>query len=759
MTRALRVLPVVLVVLLASCKATKFVPDGEYLLDEVHVTADTKGIKTSDLKTFVRQNTNSKWFSIVRVPLYTYSLSGKDSTKLFNKFLRRIGEPPSIYDDEAAERSRQEIEKAVRNLGYIRAIVDKNIKVKRRKRLSLRYNVKAGKPYTVSTIDMQVPDSAIAEILRREEKSSLLSEGMNFDINILEAERTRMTSLINNEGYYKFNKDYITFTADTLLDSYQVWLTCNIAPYTAGDGSQALHPVYEVNEVNFMPELSDTVRGHFEKDGYGFYHSGKTIVNPALLIDNTYVKPGELYSDNKVQQTYQSLGRLSALKNASIYFIEPQGNDTLLLDCYVILNKNKQKSVSVEIEGTNSAGDFGAAASASFQHRNLFKGSETFMIKLRGAYEAISGLGDGYLNDNYTEYGIEASLHFPRFLMPFISSSFKKRAKATSELAAMYTNQLRPEFERTLASLSWRYRWTRGNRFQHRIDLIDINYVYVPWISESFKTQLKQETSSVLKYSYENLFILRTAYNLTFNNKGLRSGLTAANSDSYNVRLGIESSGNLLYAVSNIFKLDKPDGTYSIFGIPYAQYVKGDFDFVKNFHIDEKNTFVLHFALGMAYPYANSEILPFEKRYFSGGANSVRGWSVRSLGPGRFKRSGNDIDFMLQSGDIKLDMNIEYRTKLFWKLQGAVYIDAGNIWTFRDYVDQPGGQFRFNRFYKEIAVSYGIGLRFDFNFFVLRFDTGMKAVDPAGEGKERYPLVNPSFSRDFAFHFAVGYPF
>lgn len=759
MTRTLKILLLPLLALLASCSSTKFVPDGKYLLDEVYVSTDTKEIKGGELKAFVRQKPNSKWFSLVKIPLYTYSLSGRDSTKLFNKFLRKIGEAPTIYDDAEAERSREEIEKAVRNLGYIRARVDKEISLKKKK-LSLHYRIKAGKPYLVDDIAMNVTDSAVSEVLEHEADATLLKEGMKFDINVLEAERGRIASALNNAGYYKFNKDFITFTADTTLDSYKVGLTCNVRPYDLNAGGQAVaHPSYGIRHVYFLPSLNDTLQGYFEKDGYGFYHAGKPLVSPQLLIDNTYVRAGERYSDAKVQRTYQSLGRLSALKNTNIHFAELAGRDSLMLDCYVILNKNKSKSLSLELEGTNSAGDFGAAASATFQHRNLFRGSETFMIKVRGAYEAISGLGDGYLNDNYTEFGVEASLNFPRFLVPFLSSDFKKRIKATSEVGIMYSSQLRPEFERTLASVSWRYRWMRGHRFQHRLDLVDINYVYVPWISPSFKAQLEQETGSVLKYSYENLFILRMAYNLTFNNKGLNNGLFSVNNDSYNVRFGLESAGNLLYGISKLFGLNKVDGKYSIFNIPYAQYVKGDFDFVKNVYIDEKNTFVFHFGLGLAYPYANSEILPFEKRYFSGGANSVRGWSVRSLGPGSLKSRGNEIDFMLQSGDIKLDLNVEYRTKLFWKLQGAVYIDAGNIWTFRDYVDQPGGQFRFNRFYKEIAVSYGIGIRLDFNFFVLRFDTGMKAIDPAGVGRDRYPLIHPSFRRDFAFHFAVGYPF
>lgn len=761
MSRAFKLFIVSLSALLAACSPTKYVPDGEYLLEEVRIVSDTKEVKGGDMKGFVRQQPNSKWFSLAKIPLYTYSLSGRDSARLFNRFLRRIGEPPVIYDEGEAERSRVEIEKAVRNLGYIRATVGSDVRVRKRKRVTLTYDIRAGRPYVVDELHMEVGDTAVRRVMEEDKDGSLLHEGMNFDINVLEAERQRIASLMNNSGYYRFNKDFVSFTADTVADTYKVGLTCRVRPYAVDDGGRVLeHPRYRLRNVYFMPGVRDTLDNYFEHDGYGFLSKGgRPPIKPGVLADNAYVEPGELYNDSHVQRTYQSLGRLSALRNSNIHFAELEGEDTLSLDCYILLHQNKAKSLSLEVEGTNSAGDFGAAASVTFQHRNIFRGSETFMVKVRGAYEAISGLTDGYMNDNYTEYGVEASLNFPRFLMPFLSSDFKRRTRATSEVGLMYTSQLRPEFERTLASVSWRYRWRRGSRFQHRIDLVDINYVYVPWISPSFRAQLEAETSSVLKYSYENLFILRTAYNLTFNSRGFNQGNSSMGNDSYTVRFGLESAGNLLYGISKAAKLKRVDGKYSIFNIPYAQYVKGDFDFVKNVSIDERNTLVFHVGLGMAYPYANSEILPFEKRYFSGGANSVRGWSVRSLGPGSFKSEGRNIDFMLQSGDIKLDLNVEYRTKLFWKLQGAAYIDAGNIWTFRDYVDQPGGQFRFNRFYKEIAVSYGLGIRLDFDFFVLRFDTGMKAVNPASEGKDRYPLVHPSFRRDFAFHFAVGYPF
>ena len=482
-------------------------------------------------------------------------------------------------------------------------------------------------------------------------------------------------------------------------------------------------------------------------------------MRPEVLSQNIFVAPGELYSERLLQRSQSALGRLNAIKYSDLRFVENM-NDSTVLDCFVLLSRNNPNSFSAEIEGTNSAGDLGAAASVSYQNRNLFRGSELFTFKVRGAYEAVTGL-QGYSNENYIEYGAEASINFPRFLFPFISSELRKRILATSEVALQFNSQDRPEFSRRAASASWSYKWTYKQRWRHSVDLLDVNYVYMPWISSTFRQEYLDNVNnqnSILKYNYENLLIMKMGYGFTYHSGG--ANLSATTGNSYSIRFNIESSGNLLYGLSHLFNAKRNDShQYTLMNIAYAQYVKTDFNFAKSFMIDERNSIVFHVGAGVAFPYGNSRILPFEKRYFSGGANSVRGWLVRRLGPGSFSGNDANIDFINQSGDIKLDINLEYRTKLFWKLNGAFFIDAGNIWTIREYDEQPGGAFRLDSFYKEIALAYGLGLRFDFDYFILRFDGGMKAVNPAKNAEERYPLIRPDFGRDFAFHFAVGYPF
>lgn len=757
------------VFLLASCSSTKYVPDGSYLLDEVRIQTDNKEVKPSSLSIYVRQNPNSKWFNLIKTQLYVYNWSGRDSTRWMNRAFRRLGDAPVIYSAKETDRAGEEITKAVQNMGYMGASVEAVQQV-RKKKMQLTYKVTTGKPYKVRTLKYDIQDPKIKEYMQQDTTATLLSEGMYFDVNVLDAERQRITNNLLQNGYYKFNKDYVSYSADTVRNTYLVDLTMHLTLYKQrSEDEPQNHHQFTINKVNFITDYnvlessalnSIEVNDSLHYKGFPIYYKDKLYLRPKVLTNNLRIVPGTLYNEQDVQRTYSSFGRLQALKYTNIRFFETMQGDSAKLNAYVMLTKSKHQSVSFEIEGTNSAGDLGAAASVAFQHRNLFKGSETFMFKVRGAYEAVSGLQSGQQNQNYMEFGAETTINFPRFMFPFISNDFKRRIRATTEFGLQYNYQMRPEFTRIVASAGWSYKWgLQRQRSQHRIDLLDINYLYMPWIDPVFKeTYLEKDENYILKYNYADRLIVRTGYSYTYNSAGQMLMNNALVGNSYSIRFNFESAGNILYSIAKMANLRKNDEKeYTLLNIPFAQYIKGDFDFAKNIVIDYKNSLAFHFGAGIAIPYGNATMLPFEKRYFSGGANSVRGWSVRDLGPGSFTGDGN---FMNQSGDIKLDASIEYRTRLFWKFRGAVFVDAGNIWTLRDYKDQPGGKFEFNKFYKQIAVAYGLGLRMDLDFFVLRFDGGMKAINPAYKsGKEHYPIFNPDFGRDFAFHFAVGYPF
>ena len=723
---------------LNSCAETKYVPDGAYLLDKVkvEVDGDYPDISSSTLNSYVRQRNNVRWFSLVKLPLLTYSLSGRDSTRWVNRMLRSIGERPVLFDSLQAAQTMDDLQLMLFNRGYLDGRVEVWTRSKGKK-LSAIYRLFPGRPYLLGHVNYVIGDSAIARELQLDNPGNRqLATGQQFRVDLLDQERKRITEKLNNRGYYRFHKEFIRFEADTVGKDHQVDVTLLLSKSQKADGTDTLHTRYKVRRVNFLSGSSTDSTIHLRTN---------------VLNESNYIKEGGYYSSSDLQNTYNHFARLGAVKYTNIQFSEVP--DSALLDCTIQLQTNKPSTLSFQPEGTNTAGDLGAAATLSYQNRNLFRGAENLAIELRGAYEAIKGL-EGYSNQNFMEYSIETKLQFPRFIAPFIGYETRRSMNATSEVSLLYDLQNRPEFHRRLLSASWRYRWTPENRqFQYQIDLLDLNYVFMPWISDTFQRLYLDDASSrnaILSYNYKDLFITKTGFGFSYNN-----GTTA-------LKTSIETSGNVLDLATSIFGAKQNEqGQNLIFNIAYAQYVKGDIDLTHKLQFDYSNQLVLHVGLGIAYPYDNSTLLPFEKRYFSGGANSVRGWSVRELGPGKFKGHDGRIDFINQTGDMKLDLNVEYRTHLFWKLDGALFVDAGNIWTLRAYDDQPGGQFTLKDFPSQLAASYGLGFRFNFDYFIVRFDLGMKAVNPAYEddNDEHFPIVHPRLSRDFAFHFAVGLPF
>lgn len=706
-------IPFSILLLTTACSTGKYVQEGEYILDKVAVVSDQSDYNASPLSQYVRQKEKPKLFSLFR-----------------NPFSRK----PVIYNTLQARLSCQDLMTAMQNEGYMNAGVSLYTETKGKK-LKATYLLHPGQPFLIGKVNYDIQDEGILQLLHLDQPANQqIKPGMRFTVETLDNERKRIAGLLSDNGYFRFNKDFIHFTADTIMGRKDIALTLQLRKYKPNNNSPEVdHTRYLIRDVLFQSNDSDRI--HLRKQ---------------VLLNATAIKEGRPYDASALQRTYNNFARLQAVKYTNIKFAEVP--DTNLLDCHIQISTNKPSTISFQPEGTNTAGDLGAAASITYTNRNLFHGSEQLSIEFRGAYEAITGL-EGYQDQNYTEFSVETKLVFPRFLAPFLSKSFRRRQTASSEWAVSWDFQNRPEFHRRVFSSAWRYRWSEPkHHLNYRFDLLDLNYVYMPWISSTFKRDYldnAENRNAILRYNYEDIFIMKTGFTVSYTD-----GVDA-------VRANFESAGNLLNGVSKGFGFKtNSQGQHTLFNIAYAQYVKFDFDYTHLFQFDKRNALALHAGLGVAYPYGNSTVLPFEKRYFSGGANSVRGWSVRELGPGKFKGTDGRIDFINQTGDVKLDLNAEYRSSLFWKLQGALFIDAGNIWTLRNYAEQPGGQFKFTEFYKQIAASYGMGLRLNFDYFILRFDVGMKAINPAYESeKEHWSIIHPKLSRDFDFHFAVGLPF
>lgn len=771
--------------LLTGCSSTKYVPDNQYLLDKVVITSDDKDFKEADLRDYLHQRPNFKAFGLIKWQLYLYNWSGKNDKSWVNKQLRRMGEAPVVLDTMLVEQSADELERFLVNKGYIHADVTTRIDTLRHKKAVVTYMLHPNTPYRIRNYQTAISDPVIDSIAHippkkrnwlsnmfkpsNEDYVSLVKEGNPFDRDLLDLERSRVTKLVRREGYYAFNKDHLAYMADSAFNQNAVDLEMYLKPYRRlkEDGSvkEEAHRPYYINKVTVVAdydplkselENSMSLRDTMKAGDIYVVYANRRFIRPSALARSVYLAPGKQYDESNVEQTYSSFARLRALKNINIRFREFEENDSLKLDCSILAAPTKLQGFGVELEGTHSAGDLGFASSVNYQHRNLFRRSETFSFKVRGAYEAL-GSSKSSIDGNYWEFGAETGLMFPRFVFPFVSESFKCRMKATTEFKIGYSFQTRPEYQRTILSGGWSYIWQDrlNTQSRHVFKLVDIDYVHLPKIDKAFADSLPESTR---QYNFTDQFVLGIGYTYTFNNYVPQN----KNRNTHSLRVSVEMAGNLLYGFSKVLGAHKNDkGSYSLFGIPYAQFTKVDVDFSKNIALDAKNRVAYRIGVGVGYPYGNMTKLPFERSYFSGGANSVRGWSVRSLGPGsmglEYARSFAD-----QVGDIRLDMNLEYRTKLFWKFEMAAYVDAGNIWTFHEDASHPKANFDFSRFYKEIAFSYGLGLRADFNFFVLRFDTGMKAYDPQQRGGKKWAIKNPNFNSrtgNFAWHFAVGYPF
>lgn len=717
---------------LTGCSTSKFVPKDRYLLDAVQVRTDSKDLDAAQFGQYVRQKGNSHWFSLFKIPLGTYSLAGRDSTKWLNRTLRHIGEEPVVYDSIEAARSCADLRLAMQNMGYMNSYVDFETQVRGRK-LKAIYTLHPGDPYRISSFRYDIPDSAVAQVLAPVFGTGDQQVGEVFTVSSLDNLRKRIATVLNDSGFYRFHKDFVTYTADSLQGTQGVNLVCRILPYRENSSAPPMpHPRYRVRSIHYR-----------SGDGYDL------PLRRSVLAENTVVKAGEWFSASDLQRTYNNFARLGAVRYTNITFRE----DTLHnLDTDIRLSMRKSNTIAFQPEGTNTAGDFGAAATLTYQNRNLFRGSELLSIELRGVFEAIKGL-EGYERGDYEEYGVEARFQMPRLMTPFLSRKGRRGSTASTELSVAWNLQNRPEFHRRVFSAGLKYRWpTRDGRVQYKLDVLDLSYVYMPWISATFKHDYLDSVSNrnaILRYNYEDLFIMKAGFGLTYN-AGDRV-----------IRASVETAGNLLSGFSQIFRFKQNShGQRQLINIAYAQYAKFDFEYTRLLRFSSHNTLALHGLLGVAWPYGNSTVLPFEKRYFSGGANSVRGWSVRELGPGKYRGRDGRIDFINQTGDMRLDLNLEYRTHLFWKFDGAAFVDAGNIWTLRSYPEQPGGQFQLDTFFKQIAVSYGLGLRLNFGYFILRLDGAMKAINPAyDDHKDHYPIFHPRWGRDFAFHFAVGMPF
>jgi len=775
--------------LILSCSTTRLIPEGQYLLDKISLKTDSTEISAVRMLDFIKQKPNES-----KLGLMIYNSVKNDSSRL-RKAIRKLGEAPVIYNQNSVNQSVNELSIEMKNQGFLNANVSATVDTLGKK-VSVNYRIQEGIPYRIRDYVIQLPDSQmndlargirpsrnlLARLIRPGEQSgdslrtrqtnanpnrqrrqnsyvlakSAIKEGSIFDMDRLNDERMRVSGILRNQGYYDLTVDNLHYLADTTLNSNQVDLSLFLRDTT-------LTNVYRIEKVNvfsgYDPLNSEryVILDSIEKKGINIYYGRLHFLRSQVIADKVTVRPGGLFRERARESTYGLFQSLNCVSRVDIAYKGGNYPDSTLLDCDIYLTPGNIHSFQTRLGGTNNAGDLGVALDVNYGHQNLFNGSEIFNIQLKGAYEFVSGRSEANsVNPNFYEIGIIPSLTFSKLHLPFLNTYLQDNYNTQTQYSFGYDVQKRPEYTRNFFNFKWQIRWSdRNNRVTHSVGILDVNYVSMPWKSERFQQYLLTEIDPLTRLSYNDVFTAGLDYNFIYTNANrgkMRERL-------YTIRFNAESSGNALRGISSLVHAEKNNaGQYEISGNPFAQYLKGNIDFAETFPLSETNKFAFHTAFGLAYPYQNSMILPFEKRFFAGGPNSVRGWRTRYLGPGSFNQ-GIPGDPTTHVGDIYYILSGEYRQKVLKWLEPAFFVDCGNTWTIKDYEGQPGGLFRWNSFYKELAVGTGVGLRFDFSFFIFRLDAGTRVYDPALPEGKRFIFLKSNLWQNSAVYVAIGYPF
>jgi outer membrane protein assembly factor BamA len=792
-----------------SCNPTRKLKEGEHFLVNNYILDNDTKIDAKDMEVYIKQKPNRKIFKIFRFHLWLHNLVNEQrlaqkqitqakkiearnarriakgkrprtqrGRQLVGEWLLDIGEPPVIYDSLLSKKSASQLKMFLDSKGYFISSVKDSAHFKRNKRVSVYYKIKAAPPYTVHSIDYVIPDQLVKYYVDADTSNCLIKRGSNYDVDILLKERERITNQLNNNGYYLFTKDYIHYKIDTSVVNNQVDITLNIKNFTKkfSEYSDSLiqipHQRFYINNVYIQPDFISKKLDPPKKDtikagDYYILHNGRLKYKRRVLLNSIFIRKGELYQTQNAEDTYKRLSELKAFKSIDISFVKTSEDQ---LDCYIQLSPILKQSFTIETQGKNTSRNLGVEGSFVYQNRNVFRGAEVLELKLKAGWEAQPSINKEAQQSNLTdltnpvkqfntvEIGPEANLYIPRFLLPF-KVKFSKQGNPKTIFTSSYVYQHRPDYTRYITNLSFGYTWKESYTKRHTISPLVINFVKVG-LSPAFNTYLNEQVFDLyIRNSFINHLSTSTRYTFTYNEQDIKK------LENFPfLKVNAESSGNILRGVYNIgnsiqpeiFQKDSITKNYKLAGIPFSQYLRADIDYRYYFNSNEINKVVVRIAGGIGLPLINFPSLPYERRFFSGGSNGIRAWRSRTLGPGSSITDSLQVGFD-QFGDGQLEGNLEYRFKLFKMLHGAVFVDAGNNWLRKPDITRKGGDFKLDRFYKEIAIGTGIGLRGDFSFFVLRLDLGIKVRDPQFADKDRW-VIEHWFDKTWKQDYQVAHP-
>lgn len=779
----------IFLLLASSCKPTKRLQQDQNLLDKVSIKVDNKQFSPDDFSPYLQQRPNKQLLG-ARFHLWLYNCAKPHKNNWFNNFLRKNGEEPVIFNPDLVQQTHEQLTIYLEKKGYYQSQISDSIDIKNQ-RAHLFFNIKTGKPYTINHLYYNIADSNLAKIIFSDTINSLLQHGKNLDIDLLDSERKRIETSVRNNGYYSFSVDNISFVAEKNQSNLQTNLILKIPNNhllsSKNTPMELPFPIYKIRSVAVNADMTmekilqlqySKPDSQTNKISYNF--SPDFLVKQTTVSDLIFLFPDSIFNLRNANRTHYRLQNLQTFRQISINFNEVDTLPETLqrqLDCTISLLPSNRHSLLPEIEATTSSeGNLGGGIRLKYSNRSLFRHAELFDFNIHAAVEAVNTSNANESNNGIhlktkMEYEAEAALNIPRFLIPMTHAKqrFLRIYTPRTIFSILGNYQQRPElYQRTLFSASFAYSWRKFNNTSHVIKPLDINYVLLPYVSDRFNTYLN--INPFLRNSYQSHTIISASY--TFNRD-----IRVIDANNYvALRANVEQAGLL---TQTLFRLCAPKKTapYKIFNNNFSQFIKADIDLRHHFTINDNNKMISRLFLGVGLPYGNSQAkvqlsdgtdafisaMPFEKKYYAGGSNSMRAWRLRSLGPGSYVDTTKIIAYPNNSGDIKIEMNWEYRFHLISILEGALFADIGNVWDMFADENRPNANFDFRRFYKEIALAGGIGLRIDLTYFILRADLGFKLRDPAGQGRwifQPKPNTSNRFSvNDMNLSIGIGYPF
>lgn len=781
-----------------SCSYTRLVPKDKQLLRKYEISyfEPSDEVDAEAVESFVKQHPNHSLILGIKHYLFFYNVFKTGKQRKWKEWLTEtIGEPPVIFDEIATEKTCNQMKLYLKNKGFYYADVDYevNYRNEKKKRMAdINYKIQLNIPYRIRNINYKIQDKEVEKFVLADSVNSLIKEKALLDVDVLQNERTRITEMLKTKGYFRFMKEYIYFQADTSLNSYQADIVLaikNPTQKTKEDSTiEVSHRKFALKNVYVLTEY-DAKEAMIKKDEYMqeydtlldggvnfLYRGEKMRIKSPVFTRGIRLGKDSLYNSTQVQKTQEYLSSLQNFKQIDIQFY-PTGKTNNFqvpdsLNCYVQLSRNQSQSFSVELEGFYSSEYYGANTNFVYRHKNLFGGAEILDVKFKTGFEKLNEVMDDdkdYFNT--FKYGVETRLHIPKFFFPFEARWFKKKYTPKTTLSLSYDYQKRPEYERSITNLSFGYYWKSSPKTTHivqpldlysnRIYNIDLNYYYIML----FTGQLE---------NYKDHIIPAANYTLIYNSQNL-----SQTENFIYIKYIFETAGN---ATNLINKLTTEEQKFSdsvsyktLFNVPYYRYLKSELDFRYHYYFNSKHKFVFRIFGGAGYSYDNFDEMPASKRYFSGGSNSIRAWTARSLGPGSLDVDGfirNTVDEINNptitvgtfagfrnniTADIKLEANLEYRFKMSDMLEGALFVEAGNIWAFKE-EELEDVKFQLDKFYKQLAVGTGFGIRFDLSFFIFRLDFGFKVFDPKDK-LSSFAWKRYTFNDLYTINFGIGYPF